>query len=769
MARLQALVAALAAVLCAAPCWAAEEVEVVVESAPVKVRDAVVATVRRGERYRVVQRQGSWTAIALGGGNRRVEGWVLSDKLRAIVDPSITDETAAPGAPSPVYAAAELVQMTSHSQAQFLFFRLSLKNASDEAAELAIADLVLRIGDKRLPYTRPRTAPFPISVALLPGEYPRTRADSLLYFEDCVLRPNDAVTRWLSFDLGELRSSPGQWLSLAEKRWILEGKLGEHPFTLDLTESEARALSAKLRPANIEPSVSVIEFRSEINLLNLTSLTAIAEQVPLGDPGFVLLPAEPSCYFDYEAAQRWRSWQVSRRRDKAPSIVVQTPGVNATWRSRMFPSAPSEAAAALAVLGRRDGAGATLLRHLHDEQLTTRIGAAESLGTHLDEPGVLRALVALMQDRPPDLRAAALRALGDRKAKAPADARQDDSADTAALVAAMDESEAAIRNAAAYAAGAFDCPRARTALAAMLDDSDKAVQLAACASLGELKAKEGVEKLQALRTSAELQLKTAALDALKSIGELSEIDAVLEKFKGSAESSADFQALAKSKDPRALRALIAALKGRQRTLAAYALADLGDRQAVEPLIEALERNRGKDRIPFVIALGKLGDPWAIDPIREALATSDDDLYQRLQYVKALLELQAPAAVDEAAALSKNLRSAGEKQQLLSALGRHGGEQVMPLIEPFLDDPQACRFAARALATLNAPMAVPALEKRLLSADYAHGPKVLQELSQVPRWLEDNYQLLKKAGESPNAATQSAARKLRAGKALQVDD
>ncbi len=769
MARLQVFAAALAATLIAAPCGATEEVEIIAESAPVKVRETTVATVKRGERYRLVQRKGAWTAIVIGEGDDRKEGWVLSDKLRAVVDPSLTDESPAPDAPSQVYAAAELVQMPLRNQANYLFFRLSLTNASDQPARLTIADLALRIGEKRLPYLRPLAGPLPINVTLFRGEYPRERADSLPYFEDCVFEPNDTVARWLSYDLAPLRSNPREWFSLTEKPWVLEGKLGEHRFTLDLTESESRALAAKLRKSQIEPSVRVIEFSSEINLLNFGSLTAIAEKVPTSDPGFVLLPTSPNCSFEYEAAQRWQGWLGRHRRDKAPPIVVQTPGVNMTWRGQMLPTAASEAAAALAVLGRRAGTGPTLVRHLHDEQLTTRIGAAEAMGPHLAEADVLTELLAAVQDQQPALRAAALRALGDRKTELPARARQEESADTAAVVGAMRAPEAAIRNAAAYAAGAFNCPRARTALAAMLDDKDKAVQLTACASLGELKAKEGVEKLQALRASPDRRLSTAALDALQAIGQLSEVDALLEKIKSGHASGTELQALAKTKDRRALPAIVAELKGTNLAMAAYSLADLGDREAVGPLIDALERARGSDQIPLVISLGKLDDPRAIEPIREALATAGDGFRGRISYVEALLKLNAPGAVDEAAKLLKSANNALEKPQLLQALGHHGGEQAIAVIEPLLDDREVCRHAAYALALLGSPKVLPVLEKRLLSADYSCGPQLLQGLGQKPQWFEDHHELLKKASDSPNAATQAAARKVRKREAIEIDD
>lgn len=70
--------------------------------------------------------------------------------------------------------------------------------------------------------------------------------------------------------------------------------------------------------------------------------------------------------------------------------------------------------------------------------------------------------------------------------------------------------------------------------------------------------------------------------------------------------------------------------------------------------------------------------------------------------------------------------------------------------------------------LGTPKAMPALEKRLLSDDYAYGPRLLRGLAQQQDWLEDNHQLLKEAMDSRNAATQSA-KKLRSGQASEIDE
>lgn len=775
MAKLHVLAAALAAALFATPCGAEEEVEIIAESAAVKVLDVTIATVKRGERYRVVARKGPWTAIAIGEGADRKEGWLLSDKFRAVVDPSLTDDSIAPDAPSLVYAEAELVQMPFFRQGAWLFFRLSLTNASDRAVELKTAELVLRVGEKRLPYLRPLAGVFPAAVTMIPGEYPRTRVDSLLYLEDCVLRPNDTVTRWLSYDLSALRKNPRDWSALADGHCILEGKLDENRFAVDLTASQSRKLAPTLRTSAIEPSVRVIEFSSEINLFNLGSLMAIAEKIPLEDLGFVLLPLKNRCYFDYEAEQRWGGWVMGHRLEQTPPLVVQIPGVNTAWRSTFLARAPSEAAAVLTVLGHRQGSAPALIRHLHAEAPETRVAAAAALGPHLADAGVLTELLAAAKDPQSAVRAAALQALGDRKAEAPPEARKDDSADTATILVAMDEPNAAVRSAAANAAGVFPSPRVRTALAALLDDKDQAVQLAACASLGELKAKEGVEKLNALRTSADPRLKAAALEALKGIGELPEVDMLLEKLQSGRAGGSELQALAKTqaeakvKDPRVLAALVAELNGPNRAMAAYSLSDLGDREAVGPLIDTLERTRGSEQTPIVITLGKLGDPRAIEPIREAYAFAAERFSARYTYVEALFKLKAPSAVDDAAKLLPIANNSAEKPVLLQALGRYGGEPAIAVIEPFLDDREVCRYAAYALALAESPKILPILEKRLLSADYAYGPKLLYGLDMKMKWFEDYPELLKKASASPNAATQAAAKKLRAGEVLKIDD
>jgi hypothetical protein len=111
-----------------------------------------------------------------------------------------------------------------------------------------------------------------------------------------------------------------------------------------------------------------------------------------------------------------------------------------------------------------------------------------------------------------------------------------------------------------------------------------------------------------------------------------------------------------ARDARAVEPLIALLKDESEThsarfRAAEALGELGDRRAVEALIDVLENFREGDSVYSVgqgvrteaaVALGKLGDPRAFDPLIEAL--EDDSLYVRVAAAEGLGLLGDPRAV-----------------------------------------------------------------------------------------------------------------------------
>lgn len=182
------------------------------------------------------------------------------------------------------------------------------------------------------------------------------------------------------------------------------------------------------------------------------------------------------------------------------------------------------------------------------------------------------------------------------------------------------------------------------------------------------------------------------------------------KLTGGDLSALDFDALAEAHERQAVPALIARLGGNdysQAGMAAKALGEIGDPRAVEPLIQALavdSRRSGLEAIPP--ALAKLGDPQAIEPLQAALKTlppnSSPEL--RVGILEALVHLDAPDALNQAAAILEQPAGGSPGREVVLALqilGRVGNEEIIPLIEPLLDDQQACAAAGACASHLTA--------------------------------------------------------------------
>lgn len=101
------------------------------------------------------------------------------------------------------------------------------------------------------------------------------------------------------------------------------------------------------------------------------------------------------------------------------------------------------------------------------------------------------------------------------------------------------------------------------------------------------------------------------------------------------------EALGKIGDKRAVEPLITTLKTGDEYLrkrAAEALGDIGDKRAVEPLINALKDEDESVRSSAAEALGNIGDVRAVEPLIDAL--KDEDWYVQYNAAKALGEIEA---------------------------------------------------------------------------------------------------------------------------------
>jgi HEAT repeat protein len=99
--------------------------------------------------------------------------------------------------------------------------------------------------------------------------------------------------------------------------------------------------------------------------------------------------------------------------------------------------------------------------------------------------------------------------------------------------------------------------------------------------------------------------------------------------------------------------------------------------------------------------------------------------------------------------------------LIRVLAELGDVRAPAVIEPFLDDRALCTTAAEAFGQLPPELALPPLERRLSSADYRYGRRLLIELARRASWWEGpaGQSLLKLAAASSNPATRHAARDL----------
>ncbi|MFN0051115.1 MAG: HEAT repeat domain-containing protein [Planctomycetales bacterium] len=748
------------------------QVEVTAKSAKVKVGKEVVGTVKKGQKFRVMKIDGSWIAIRIGKGDKQRTGWVLANAVKILVEGELTDDAIAPDELIPVRLTVDLTQfpMGYGGPQSSMFMKLALSNETSEPLDFKVAEIELLANDAALPQVPHNAAnPYYQPVYGDPSMRMQLQPGQLSYLKDGTLPPGETAAGWIAFNISSFMQEFYQPGAMAGKTWVLSGKVGRHPIRLDLKEAEIAALGAKVRPSKIDPSVQVVELGSRLNALNVTKLLESLQTIPPGDRGGVLVMKEGQCLVDGLATQQLQQ-QTYQLFNQGNTPVVSTEGTmsaNQGWGFQGFfgygqwPQHDSESAAVMTVLGRRPDSGAALIKHLGAETADIRAAAARALLQHLAESGVVEALTKSAADAEVGVRSAALTALGGPNA--PAQMRQDDSIDTRALVQGMQDANESVRTTAAQSASAFPNDTIRRELVKLLDDSSLGVKYAAAASAGTLQAKAAIPKLQQLQTTGDQQLKTIAIDALKTLGELTPVAAALAKLDGGFLQDSDYQELGKAKDRSAVPLLITRLKvndNYQVGLAGRTLGEIGDTRAVEPLLQALQfgnRNYGMVELPR--ALGKLGDKKAIAPLKEMLALPQQNFPSdlRMAIFEALLLLKAPSALDDAIAELKQMEAANrtyEANPLLVALGRSRYEKAIPILEKYLENQQSCLPAAEGLIQMGTRKGLAALEKRLVADDYQFGQMVILNR----QWANDpaSLALLRKLAAAGNPNTRNAA-------------
>jgi len=175
-------------------------------------------------------------------------------------------------------------------------------------------------------------------------------------------------------------------------------------------------------------------------------------------------------------------------------------------------------------------------------------------------------------------------------------------------------------------------------------------------------------------------------------------------------------ALGVRKDEQAIDPLIKILKEEKneivRNLAAIALGKIGNKRAVEPLIQTMNNDVYWIRAPAATALGDIGDKQAVDALLLSLK-NDNNSMVRTEATLALGKIGDKRAVDAILLSLKNDDSYKVREAAATALGNIGDTRAVdPLINTLRTDTLWCGpAAATALGEIGDPKAInPLIEK-----------------------------------------------------------
>ncbi len=265
------------------------------------------------------------------------------------------------------------------------------------------------------------------------------------------------------------------------------------------------------------------------------------------------------------------------------------------------------------------------------------------------------------------------------------------------------------------------------ALVKALKDSDAGVREAAAESLGQLADARALQGLVAATSDAEAPVRLAAVQALAALQDARAVPALAKALKDASPGvrRAAAEALAcQSEAPEAVEPLVGALGDTDvhvRLAAVQGLAARRDKRALAALTRLVQDNSPEVRATAVEALGEYQDASALPALTSAL--KDDDETVRTQAVRALGSLGSAAAVPALVEATRD-RSSSVRAQAAGALaelqdGAHS-PAVVAALKALLEDPSADvrEEAVSALAEIRDAGALQALIAAMQSKDAA---------------------------------------------------
>ncbi|MBI5631953.1 MAG: HEAT repeat domain-containing protein [Nitrospirae bacterium] len=230
--------------------------------------------------------------------------------------------------------------------------------------------------------------------------------------------------------------------------------------------------------------------------------------------------------------------------------------------------------------------------------------AAEALGS-MSSPQAIKIICEALQDKNPEVRAAAANALNYMAAVAKGNSEMVDP-----LIEALSDDDPNVRMSAAEALGHLADPRATKALDRATADKNPDVAYRAVFALGKLKSPQDMDSMIAALKHKDPRVRQSAIFSLQNMN-----------------------------DQRAVEPLIAALQDENwyiRMRVASSFMFIKDPRAVEPLIKALHDPYYNVAEVAARTLGELKDPRAIDPLIELLKENNPSL--RMKYADALSQI-----------------------------------------------------------------------------------------------------------------------------------
>ncbi|NNF06251.1 MAG: protein kinase [Candidatus Eisenbacteria bacterium] len=225
-------------------------------------------------------------------------------------------------------------------------------------------------------------------------------------------------------------------------------------------------------------------------------------------------------------------------------------------------------------------------------------------------------------------------------------------------------------------------------MAVLLRDKSREVRLEAVRSLMQVEAKEELPELVPALRDPDLKVQTAVIDAVCKLGDASTVGLLLEVLKDESEYSrrAAVEVLNAIATTDAIQDLVRALRDEDwwvRVRAADALGTLGGKKVVEAVVGLLNDSDDFIRRYAVEILNTIPDEHAVEPLIAALR--DGDWWVRERAIDALAATKDPRAVE-------------------------------PIIDVMQEDESVAAICARALATLNDPLAIHPLCGLLIASE-----------------------------------------------------